>query len=106
MYSKFGSKVPTVQVGDTVLVNPGTRHKKTSPMSRLHWGIGQVTNIYPNKDNMVRKVDVRYIDPRTGKLKERIETAIQNFAPIEVNAEELRQQLEKDAKIPVEATRL
>lgn len=106
MYSKFGASIPTVQVGDSVLVNPGTRYKKTSPLTRLKWEVGTVTKIYPNRDNEVRKVDVQYIDSKTGKLKERIETAIQNFAPIEVNAEEMRKKFEENAKIPPEATRI
>jgi hypothetical protein len=54
----------------------------------------------------VRKIDVQYIDSKTGKLVERIQTGVQNFAPIEANAEELFKKFEENASIPREATRL
>ena len=106
MYSRFGSSIPSIQVGDTVLVNPGARYKKTSPLCRLKWEVGTVVKTYPNRDNEVRKIDVQYIDSKTGKLVERIQTGVQNFAPIEANAEELFKKFEENASIPREATRL
>lgn len=47
MFSKFGAIFPTVQVGDTALVNPGTRCKQKSPLSRLKWEVGVVTKNLP-----------------------------------------------------------
>ena len=62
---KWNNSRRNLKVEDVVLI-------KDAELARGQWRLGQVVEVYPDKDQLVRKVRLRVGDPTLDKLGKRI----------------------------------
>ena len=63
---KRHTKKRNVRVGDVVLI-------QDSNQVRGNWKLGKVSKVYPGDDARVRKVDIKYKNPRQGEPVDKYE---------------------------------